>query len=128
MEIKEIRDGVYCVLAFGATGHDAYEEVIRMNDFPKGTEFTSIINPIPTGNHWKAIEWAKKVQKKGRVALIDVPKAKRQFAITAGAALKDRKGIRLEISNTAARVFRDRMGYRGERGKVYAFFKEQKVI
>lgn len=117
--MKEIRDGVQCVFAFGKDAATAQQAAVSDGSLEPTRTYTRLNNPLPTGDHWKVIGWAIEHARKGDIVLARVPMPRRDFIKRASAALN--AGFCLELGSMAARQFRDQNDLRMQRGKVYIF-------
>lgn len=122
MIAREEKEGLWCVLAFGSDWREALDAARGAGDLPEGMEFESLPNPLPTGDHWKPLLWAKSARDKGVATTARLKGHKRDFARKAGEILKgEDRGFCMEIASVVARRFRDDNGLRMERGHVYLF-------
>ena len=116
--MREDRKSVRCDMCFGQTTKDIYD-ICRQRDTLPEAEFIQLINPMPTGDHWRLIGWVMDFRKCAAM-LVKFPANKRDFIKRAADAL-DQGGFSTEISSTAARKFRDDNGLRMCRGRVFIF-------
>lgn len=121
--MKEERKGTWCVISFGKDWSVAREAAVARVDVPDDIVFAYIYNPMPTGDHWKPITWARSFKDRGKSSLRRVPVHKRDFAKRAGAILDEGpgSGFCMEITGKACRKFRDDNELRNERGHVFVF-------
>ena len=117
--MREDRHGVRCDMGFGKNAAEVLAICQQRGSLPP-CKFVAANNPMPTGDHWKVIEWVMDFRKRGQSFLTSIPASRRPFVKAASAALSD-GGFYMEIASLAAREFRDKNGLRMQRGKVYVF-------
>lgn len=117
--MREERDGFVCVLAFGPSAQEVVSTCKQRGSLPD-VPFVGLGNPLPTGDHWRVIEWlSEHIRCKG-VTPARMPLVRRTFLRAAADALA-RGGFYMELKSQAARKLRDDNGLRMQRGRVYAF-------
>ena len=127
--MREDRGNVRCDMGFGKTAGEVTSYCHSRGSIPD-VKFTHLNNPMPTGDHWKVLEWVLEFKKKGPSTLTRVPPLRRDFIKRAATALDD-GGFSIEIGSMAARKFRDLNDLRMQRGKVFVFFslnKKQEIL
>lgn len=125
--MREERKGIRCDMGFGkdaASIISLSKEDDSENALPN-ILYVGLANPMPTGDHWKAIEWVTNFRRHGASTLTKVPNSRRDFIKAAAAALS-KGGFYMEITSMAARKFRDDNDLRMQRGKVYVFVSSVK--
>lgn len=120
--MQEIRENIRCTLVFAQDSLAAINALKEANIVTAGSIVAKLNNPLPTGDHWKVIEWVTDYKKRGDSALSKMPFSRREFIKKAALAL-DTEGFCIEIVSKAARKFRDENDLRMQRGKVFAFIE-----
>ena len=120
---KEFRKGIWCAVSFGYDWNIAHDAAINDGKISKEIQFIEIYNPMPTGDHWKLIEWARNLRDRGSRSLLKIPIHKRDFVKRASKALDEGpfRGFCMEVKGAACRDYRDKNDLRMERGHVYVF-------
>lgn len=80
-------------------------------------------NPLPTGDHWKVIDWVKNYERDNSF-IAKLPVMRADFIKRAARALNSRGAFCMMVSNQFARKFRDDNGLRGERGRVFIIIEK----
>lgn len=120
--MQEIRENIRCTLVFAQDLIAAVDALKQANLIAQNSTVAKLNNPLPTGDHWKVIEWVTDYKKRGDSVLSKIPLQRRDFIKKAVAAL-DADGFCIEIVSKAARKFRDENQLRMQRGKVFAFIE-----
>ena len=123
--MRETRNNITCDIGFGKSAQHIMEICIPKGMLPN-MDYIGLPNPLPTGDHWKVIEWLNDFKKRGPSMLTKIPNSRRDFIKKATAQLAAGKGFHMEIVSMVARKFRDDNNLRMQRGKVYVFVTPQK--
>ncbi len=118
--MREDKNGIRCDMGFGKNITEVLEFCKGKKSIPD-VKFVHLNNPMPTGDHWKVLEWILEFKKKGPSTLSRTPPLRRDFIKRAAEAF-DHGGFSIEIASMAARKFRDSNDLRMQRGKVFVFF------
>lgn len=118
--MREDKGNVRCDMGFGKNIGEVTSYCVEKGSIPN-VNYTHLSNPMPTGDHWKVLQWVLDFKKKGQSVFVRVPPLRREFIKRAAAAL-DAGGFSMEITSIAARKFRDDNDLRMQRGKVFVFF------
>ncbi len=123
--MREDKNGIRCDMGFGKNIAEVAEFCRGKKSIPD-VKFVHLNNPMPTGDHWKVLEWVLEFKKKGSSTLTRVPPMRRDFIKRAAESL-DSGGFSIEIASMAARRFRDSNDLRMQRGKVFVFFSSSNL-
>lgn len=117
--MREEKGNVRCDYGFGKDPNDVITLGIESGVLP-AVQFTHVCNPLPTGNHWKVIDWVTAYRKRGESYLQKMPHLRREFIKKAAAALST-GGFYMSISSAASKEFKAKNDLKMQRGKVYIF-------
>lgn len=126
--MREEQRGAWCVLSFGQEWTEARDAAIAKGDLDPGDDVVLLNNPMPTGDHWKAIGWVIDYIRSGERFISSVPMARRAFIKRAAERYQRGQCFCMVLSSMAARNYRDTHELRMQRGRVYVIVGRKPVV